>query len=131
MPIGKHYEVIIGICEVDNQTGRSDLIDSIGAWGSSGFFDGKQIIKSEWHSTYEKAEEVQKYVHHAAFSDGIMRMKKLPWTCGDCAKNTCDTIKLVELHGEKYLEATCSNCGSQWYSCAENKTPGETNDNSN
>jgi hypothetical protein len=112
MATGIHYEVRICIFEVDNQTraDRGGPIDSIGAWPSD--------KRTEWHSTVEKAEEVQQFVHKAAFSPNIMQLKRLPWTCGQCAQQTCDTIKLVELFGGQHLEASCSSCGSKQYTSA-------------
>ena len=42
----------------------------------------------------------------------ILTIKKLPWTCGDCGKQTVQNLRLYEdVNGHQSLIADCDNCG--------------------
>lgn len=45
-----------------------------------------------------------------------MTIKKLPWMCGNCGKQTVDCIRSYTGSDGESLLGTCSNCGSEWVS---------------
>lgn len=107
MPVGKHYEVHICVFEMTNDTRKicGDPIDSIGAWPLD--------ARPKRYSTVESAERDMIDFHRAAFSPNLTVMRNLPWTCGDCAKQTVDSVKNYDGPGGG-LVGTCSSCGAEW-----------------